>query len=48
MWSTDQQEAFDLLKIAKTLVLVLAFSDISILFYIKADSLDFAMEAVFS
>jgi len=43
-----QQVIFDALKYTITMVLVLIFSDTSVLFCIKADSLDFTTREVFS
>jgi len=43
-----QQVIFDALKYTITMVLVLIFSDTSVLFYIKADSSDFTTREVFS
>ena len=43
-----QQVIFDALKYTITMVLVLIFSDTSVLFCIKADSSDFTTREVFS
>jgi len=43
-----QQVIFDVLKYTITMVLVLIFSDTSVLFCIKADSSDFTTREVFS
>ena len=47
-WSGKEQVAFEDLKTAVTTALVLTFPQDSELFWIKADSLDFATEAVLS
>jgi len=47
-WGLKQEYAFAILKTAITTVPVLASPDISILFRIKADSLDFATSTVLS
>ena len=48
IWSTTQQQAFDMLKEKFTIVPILSYPDNDCKFHLECDSLDFAMGAVLS